>query len=132
MGGDRGRKTVYAGARDGSGPRLLRSTDAGATWAPVRGLTGLPEHTVGNVLPNGDLVMIAATEAAGMYRLKAGATKLEKFATALAHPSTPYVTGGVLVAGPMWTESDEPDLKSLVSISPDNGSTWHAVPAPTA
>jgi len=125
-------QTVYAGARDGSEPQLLRSTDGGTTWAPVPDVTGLPEHSVGTVLPNGDLVMIAATEASGMYRLKPGATTLEKFATALAHPSTPYLTGGVLVAGPMWTESDEPSLKSLVFISPDNGSTWLAVPAPTA
>jgi hypothetical protein len=42
-----------------------------------------------------------------MYRLRAGTATLEKFATAPAHPSTPYLTGGVLVGGRMWTESDE-------------------------
>ena len=125
-------QTVYAGARDGSEPRLLRSTDGGTSWALVPDVTGLPEHSVGTVLPNGDLVMIAASETSGMYRLKPGATTLEKFATALAHPSTPYLTGGVLVAGPMWAESAEPDLTSLVSVSPDNGVTWFTVPAPTA
>jgi len=125
-------QTVYAGARDGSEARLLRSTDGGETWAPVPDVTGLPEHTAGGtVLPNGDLVMIAATEAGGMYRLEAGTATVEKVATAPAHPSTPYLTGGVLVAGPMWAESGQPDLESLVSVSPDNGSTWLAVPAPT-
>jgi hypothetical protein len=124
-------RTVYIAVHDDAGSRLQRSTDGGATWADVPGLTGLPERSArGMLLPNGDLLMTSATKDGGVYRLVAGASTVDKVAGAPAHLSALYRTGGWLVASSVWDLRHRPDFGSVVSASPDNGATWIAVAPP--
>ena len=122
--------TVYASVRTGSGSRLVRSTDGGATWTDLLGLA--QPGAIGLALPNGDLILSQASEEGGVYRLKAGASALQKLTDAPAHPSTLYLSGGVVVAAQTWDQRDDPDLGSVVSVSADGGTTWTAIPAPPA
>lgn len=124
-------QNVYAATRDAMGPHLVRSTDGGATWAEVPGITGLPERGAdGLALANGDLLMSVASEQGGLYRLKAGTTTVELLTTAPAHPNSLFETGGVIVGAPAWDQRETADISSVVSISPDNGTTWLPVPVP--
>jgi hypothetical protein len=123
--------TVYAGLReDGLPARLVRSTNSGQSWTTLPAVTLRANSTI--ALPNGDLIMAEASLEGGLYRLKAGATAVEKLPGGPAHAAVLYRTGGVLVAATVWAESDEPALNSVVSISTDGGSTWRSVPAPGA
>ncbi len=65
-------------------------------------------------------------------RLKAGASVLEKLDQAPQHPKALYLSGGVIVAAQAWDQREEPDLESVVSVSSDGGTTWTAVPPPSA
>jgi len=65
-----------------------------------------------------------------MYRLTAGTTALAPLAGAPAHPQLLYRTGGWVVAAMYHTESGEQIRESVVSVSPDGGSTWRVVPGP--
>jgi hypothetical protein len=49
-----------------------------------------------------------------------------------AHPGLLYATGGVIVAAQGSDRGDDPDRGSVVSVSPDGGTTWYAVPPPPA
>jgi hypothetical protein len=123
-------RTVFAAVRTASGSRLIRSTDGGTTWSDV---VGLAQPQVGGLaLSNGNLILAQAGQDGGMYRLKAGASVLEKLPRAPAHTGTMYVTGGIVVAGQAWDQRESPDLDSVVSVSADGGTTWTAVPAPPA
>jgi hypothetical protein len=120
-------RTVFAAAREPAGPRLLRSVDGGVTWTVV---LDLPQQSgEGVALPDGDLILSLASEQGGTYRLRSGASSLERLADAPAHPDALYVSGGVVVAADGWEQSDDPRLGSVVSVSPDGGTTWSAVPA---
>jgi hypothetical protein len=132
--------TVHAGVRDRAGPRVLRSTDGGASWAEAARLDG--NDTNGNPIPaerswlgcalsGGDLVIVFAGDS-GMYRLPAGRTTLEKVTGAPENSGALYATGGWLVAASVETGGDRPDLGSVVSLSPDNGRTWRAIQPPPA
>jgi hypothetical protein len=122
--------TVYAAVRTGAGSRLIRSTDGGARWTDVLDLA--QPGAGGLALANGDLILAHASEAGGVYRLKKGASVLQKLPDAPAHPNALYVTGGIVVAAQAWDQQDHPDLGSVVSVSADGGTTWTAVPAPPA
>jgi photosystem II stability/assembly factor-like uncharacterized protein len=125
--------TVYAAVRAGGTPRLVRSTDGGTSWAEFTGITGLPPRGAdGLALANGDLIMTEATADGGTYRLKAGTTAVEKLPKAPTHPHQLYRTADWVVAAQAWDERPEPNLASVVSISPDNGTTWRTISAPGA
>jgi hypothetical protein len=120
-------RTVFAAAHTAAGPRLLRSADGGATWTVV---LDLPQQSADGVaLPDGDLILSLASEQGGVYRLRAGASTLQRLAGAPAHPSALYLSGGVVVAAQAWDQGDDPTLSSVVSVSADGGTTWAAVPA---
>jgi photosystem II stability/assembly factor-like uncharacterized protein len=120
---------LFASVRTATGTRLLRSTDAGATWVNVVGLA--QPAASGLALPNGDLLLTLASDEGGMYRLPAGATALEKVTGAPMRSNALYLTGGVVVAAlEAWDEHPDPDLEPVVWVSADDGTTWTAVPAP--
>jgi hypothetical protein len=126
-------QTAYAAVQTGGGPKLTRSTDGGATWDEVRGLTGLPVRGVdGLVLANGDLIMSRAGEEGGTFRLRAGTTTVQPLEEAPRHVNALYQTGGAVVAAQVWQQREVPDLDSVVTISTDNGATWRLVPVPAA
>ena len=121
-------RTAYASVRTPGGYRLVRTSDGGVSWSDV---LGMPQPSAGAAaLPDGDLLLVRASEEGGMYRLRAGGSTLEPVADAPAHAGPMYVSGGVLVAAQAWQESDRPDLGSMVCVSADGGATWTAVPAP--
>jgi hypothetical protein len=123
--------TVYAALQTGSGPALARTTDGGATWTEVIGLSGLPERGIdGLAVANGDLIMTRAGADGGTFRLRAGATTVERLTTAPDHANVLYQTGGVIVGGPAWQQLEGPDLSSVASVSADGGTTWFPLPAP--
>jgi hypothetical protein len=122
--------TVYASVRTGAGSRLVRSTNGGSTWTEV--LRRAQPGAAGLALPNGDVIVAEASQAGGLYRLKPGASALEKLTAAPAHVSALYMSGGVVVAAQAWDQRDDPDLESVVSVSADGGTTWTIVPAPRA
>lgn len=133
-------RTVYAGVRDRAGPRVLRSTDAGATWTEAARLDGadadgnpIPAErgALGCALDGGDLVVVLAG-GGGTYRLPAGATTVRKVTGAPDHAGVLYTTGGWLVATHVHATGDRPDLGSVGSLSPDNGRTWQAIQPPPA
>jgi hypothetical protein len=124
--------TVYAAVQTGDGPKLTRSTDGGATWAVVTGLTGLPERGIDAVaLANGDLIMTRAGEEGGTFRLRAGGRAVQRIEQAPQHGDALYQTGGVVVvAGQVVQQREHPEFDPLASISTDNGATWHVIPVP--
>jgi hypothetical protein len=99
---------VYASVRSGAETPLVCSRDDGATWALVLYLRQPSAN--GLALPDGDLMLAEASEAGGMHRLPMGTA----------------------VAAGAWSQSDEPDLGRLASISTDCGTTWTTVPVPGA
>ena len=127
-------RTVFAAVRTqpGSGaattPKLLRSGDGGVTWTAVLDLPQLSADGVAR--PDGDLILSLASEQGGVYRLKAGASTLQRLADAPAHPNALYLSGGVVVAAAAWNQGADPNLGSVVSVSTDGGTTWDALPAP--
>jgi len=124
-------QTVYASVSTYQvNSTLIRSVDGGLTWQPVPGVTVPGRTGSGIALPNGDVIMTMATEAGGVLRLRAGGTALEPVAGAPPHANVLYRTGGWLVAARAEDGGDQPELNSLASVSPDNGTTWIAVPAP--
>jgi hypothetical protein len=119
-------ETVYVSV----GPALMRSTDGGAGWTEVARRVRSERSTVGVVMPDGDLVLTEGRDGR-LFRLAFGATGLERL-PALPFPiAYLYRSGDWLVAsaGQEQREGD-PNLGSIVSVSPDNGTTWRAVPAP--
>jgi len=122
--------TVYAAVRTDTHAQLVRSTDGGATWSHVLDLEQPSAN--GLVLPDGDLILVEASDTGDMSRLASGATQLHELADAPAHPSVLYLSGGVVVAAPASDAGDGPELASLASVSTDGGTTWIAVPPPPA
>jgi hypothetical protein len=118
--------TIYA-ARDET---LIRSVDGGLTWQPLPGVALAGRGADAIALPNGDLIMTRASEAGGMFRLRAGATTVEQLTGAPAHTNALYRTGGWLVAAPAIDQREDPDLGPVAWVSPDGGGTWIAVPVP--
>jgi hypothetical protein len=116
--------------RDAAGSRIVRSVDAGASWADVAAAKQLPVPVAaGLAMPNGDLIVVLAGDAGGVFRLAAEATAFEQLTAAPAHANALYRTGGWIVAAPAWQQLGRPDLESVVSLSPDNGTTWIPIPA---
>lgn len=130
-------RTVYAAVRTGTGSRLLRSVDAGATWVDVlagwagAGFLDQPS-AAGVALPNGDVILSQASDEGGVYRVSPAAKTVERLTDAPAHAKVLYLTGGVVVAAPAWSQLDDSDPGSLVSVSADGGTTWSSVPTPSA
>ncbi|MBO0870529.1 MAG: exo-alpha-sialidase [Micromonosporaceae bacterium] len=121
-------RTVYASVRSNGVSRLYRSTDGGITWSTV---LSLPKpSSSGLVLPNGDLLTVEASEQSTVYRLKAGASTLDRPAGAPAGLYLIYLTGGVVVGAQGWGPDAE-DPGPAVKVSTDSGVTWTAIPAPT-
>jgi hypothetical protein len=126
-------QTIYAAALSyGTSAPLLRSTDGGQTWSTVPA-AGWSAHLwfTGLALPNGDLAMVALGEGAGVYQLSPDTGTLQRLTGPPANPVLLYRTGGWLVASSVWNDGDEPIRESIVSVSPDNGTTWRVVPPPT-
>jgi len=126
-------RTLVAAARThqgfgaAAGPKLLRSTDGGATWTAV---LDLPQPAArGVALPDGTVILSLNGEQGGMYRLPAGGSTLQPLTDAPASPEALYLTGGVVVAAHGVASGNDPDLGSVVCVSADGGTTWSAVPA---
>lgn len=120
--------TVFAGVRSASGQRLIRSADGGVTWSDV--VTLAQTGAGGLALANGDVIIAQSGEVGGLLRFKAGTTALEPLPGALARSNTLYVSAGVVVAARVRDWGDDPEFDSIVSISPDHGTTWIPVPPP--
>jgi hypothetical protein len=126
-------QTAYAAVQTAEGPKLARSTDGGATWGEIPGLTGLPVHGVdGLALANGDLIMTRAGEEGGTFHLRAGTTSVQPIEQAPRHANALYQTGGVVVAAQVWEQREQPDLDPVAATSIDNGATWRTLPVPAA
>jgi hypothetical protein len=122
-------KTVYIGTGSREAPNLMRSNDGGATWSTVQLTGGLPAWcTYALAMPNGNLVMTVSTDKGGMFFLAAGSATVQPIAGAPTHPRLSLRDGWVIAR--ITGKRQAPD--SLVSLSPDYGATWRAVPAPTA
>jgi hypothetical protein len=119
-------ETVYACL----GPALMRSSDGGASWTQAARRVSSQRSTAGVVMPDGDLVLTEGRDGR-LFRLASGATALERLPD-LPFPATYlYRSGDWLVASPGHEQREgDPDLGSIVMVSPDNGTTWRAVPAP--
>lgn len=123
-------QTVYAGVSDGTASTLVRSTDGGATWSPVPGVTMAFRAWAALAMPNGDLIVGRAGKTGGLFRLTAGATAFEAMPGAPLFANALYRTGGWLVAATAFDQRETPDLGNLAFISADNGTTWIPVPQP--
>jgi hypothetical protein len=121
--------TVYAAVRTPSGQRLMRSTGGGA-FADLG--VDVPATGAGLALPNGDLIMSVASEVGGLLRLRAGPGPLEAHTRAPAHAGLLYMTCTWVVAATVWDQRPDDQLGSVVSLSPDGGTTWLAIPPPPA
>jgi len=64
-----------------------------------------------------------------MLRVKSGDSTPEPLICAPAH-AVIYATGGIVVAGSVWDQRTSPNVESVVSISPDGGTTWITVAPP--
>ncbi|HEX6683279.1 MAG TPA: sialidase family protein [Candidatus Limnocylindrales bacterium] len=123
-------QTLFASFWDGAGSTLIRSTDAGGSWEPIQGVALAWRGADAVALPNGDLIMTRASEAGGMFRMRAGSTTVEELAGAPTHVHVLYRTGGWLVAATGIAQGEQPELPPVAWISGDNGTTWIAVPTP--
>jgi hypothetical protein len=75
------------------------------------------------------VLIVNASQAGDMLRVKSGGSTPEPLIGAPAH-AVIYATGGIVVAGSVWDQRTSPNVESVVSISPDGGTTWITVAPP--